>query len=330
MCRKYLVYIFSSFYLFSLSAMEQLSSDCIGLIGQQLVATIGTPNLLNRDDISVITKTIKALSLTNKHLYNTLNTYASTNLLLTTLSARFKITDIEAAAVHLKTPGAKHWLENYVKESGEYDLFKIVQKIFSIAKELNLEDQKQIINSNIDRHQFAFHGQIKRGLLLGIETQSCLLFTPWGELIIYQNGSETPLQFIAFTQKFFKRCRTTLHMIPSDFYNRNECYKLKTNIDQNVLTQKKSYQEYLEFYDRVVETISEDDARALLGTENLLIPIWSNRTIYKIKQIDEIVLPEAETCLPYDQKRSHEVVEALWKITNQLYQEELANNMQAI
>ncbi len=117
--------------------LDELPSECVSNLIRQLIASVQAV-VLNTRDIPVIAYGIKALSLTNKSLYYTVNNAGITYKLVNALAEQCDLTLVNALG-EINTPGAREYLKQYLQETGEYESFKLMQQIFKIADEISEE-----------------------------------------------------------------------------------------------------------------------------------------------------------------------------------------------
>ncbi len=289
--------------------LDTLPSDALGTILCQLTAIIGTPNLKNRKDLNVVVKNIKHLACVNKALNKAINNNAVTNQLLHAVAKRFKMTPLEAA-VTINTQSARYWLEKYVQETGEYALFKQVQKLHALALEAVEEVKEQgLIISITDGRDGSPHPsrniQTKQGLFLVIDSYPTSLYTPWGQIELLRNGFGSDPGFLAISQAFLRKVQAIFDHTESEV---NKIYKIIGPIKNS--TDLEKYR----------QCISSEEAKALNGQEILVV---SDFSLYKLNGFSAEVLPAAEFFISEREYRSDKVIEALWKIMMELYRKEL-------
>ena len=205
--------------------LDKMPREVIGQILGQMAQNVGTPKLINKEDLPVIIKYAKALSMVNKNLYFTANSTIASCMLVKVLAHRFGMDPVDVVG-KLNTPGARQWLTEYLQETGEYELFKVMQRIFEIGNEVREEFEP--LGFRIDNGQknwpgsAPFYSQTKQGLYLSVGMTPDSLKTPWGEVKLFGGGSGMGLTFEAFTQAFLKRFKVSFECVTKSRYERDQ------------------------------------------------------------------------------------------------------------
>jgi len=306
-----------------------LPIDIVGNIIAQLTKSIGTPSLKNKEDIPVIIKKVKALSLANKDLYTKVNSLTASRIFIESLVNRFDMTPVDAAG-EINTQGTRERLKQYVKGTGEYELFKVMQEIFKIAREVREEfkpldfsigdGQKGWPGSN------PFYSQTKQGFFITTDSTPNKLYTPWGYVMLFGGGYGKGWAFDAFSQAFLKRFKTSF------------AYVTKSSLDRDrvkfyALKQQEGSQEVIdlkallvsgnnESYENIYKELSEEEIEAQQGKDVLIHSNYCGcEAIYKLHEVNGHQLPEAEM-LPYKDYRSYKVTKIIWDILQDQYNQE--------
>lgn len=316
------------------SIVQVLLQDTIGHIACQLCTIIGTPNIVNPKDIKVIVKNIKNFSFTSKNAYTAINSKEVTSALIEALAKRFKINTIDAA-LELGTPGSLIWINQYVKQHGNYELFKVVQKIFKIAEEVRKEAKEQNL-AEVGSGQKdwpginPYYNQTKQGLFLSIESYPHSLFTPWGEAMLFGGGSGSYFGFLALSQAFLNRLKTVFETTTEFFSNEDKVkfYEIIAPIKREDIDKDKSMdsnessQYYEQLGNKLLKELSREEVTAKKKQETLIVSDYCGfGSIYKVLAVDQEKLPDPEM-----QERSkylsYESAKKTWEIMTEFYKQE--------
>lgn len=136
-----------------------------------------------------------------------------TALLIKKLGQRFtSIADVDIAVL-LKTPGTEKWLENYVRSTGEYELFERVQEIISRTCAL-IEEGRQLgiklSGGPLWPKPFPADGQ-SDGLMIQVSSIPDKLITPWGTMLLLRDSSSVEeADRNALLKKFLETMETSI------------------------------------------------------------------------------------------------------------------------
>jgi len=167
---------------------DQLPADIVSEVVGQLIKNVGTPALKNKPDIPVIVNYVKALSWVNTNLYQKVNSRAVTHAFINVLAQRFAMIPINIID-KINTPGARGWINEYLQETNEYELFKVLHQIFTIADKIR--EEVKLFGLDVDsgkkrRPEPAhFSGQTKQGFFLKAVQIPYALYTPWGQIELF-------------------------------------------------------------------------------------------------------------------------------------------------
>ncbi|AXK60670.1 hypothetical protein [Candidatus Chromulinivorax destructor] len=188
--------LFTGYLIYPAQLEQKLNLDAmppkiIGLICGHLNHQIGTHGFVNEADFPIVMKNVSRLASVNKKLYETVHSVVATNLLIESLAKRFVMSPLDVAA-KIKTKGGQAWLKKYVHDSGDYELFKVVQEVFVICKEIS-EQVKPYGVSLYDGQEACpgvnpFEDQTQQGLMLVIDIYPDRLCTPWGRVTLFEGG----------------------------------------------------------------------------------------------------------------------------------------------
>jgi len=178
--------------------LHVMPSDIIGAIMVQLAKNIGTPSVCNKADIPVIINYTKALSLTNKDLYTKVNNTIVSRMFIVSLAQRFYL-DPFTIAGEINNPGTREWLTHQLKATGEYELFKQLQRIFEITQEVRQEFKSLHFTINDELYELPklhpCYNQTKQGFFICAEKIPNKLYTPWGHITLFENGYGKEITF---------------------------------------------------------------------------------------------------------------------------------------
>lgn len=306
-------------------SLDALPAEVVANILEEIVDTAGTPAICNDEDIPVIARYIKGLSLVNKNLYKKINDPLVTSTILYRLHKRFGISMLDAAA-YLKNPGAIRWVEQ-VAVPQEYELFKGVQKILGIIDETAAEFREKY-DFGIDNGQKGWPGcnpyynQIKNGLMVAVEMTPNELHTPWGQVRIAGGGSGSGSNFKAFTLAVLKRLRTTVAYVPRVSQSSRDNLQLYEIHQRDIRNQLDANQPI--DWDSMRTPISADNAAKKIGTDTLLESNLSGYPcVYAIHEIDGQPLPTPLFLSDSEQERSYKATKLIWDVLDKKYKEEL-------
>ncbi len=304
---------------------KELISDII----VQLAKSVGTPSLCNKADIPVIINYTKALSLTNKDLYLTVNNELTSSLLIDTLTKRFCLDQLDLAS-KINTPGTREFLKRHLEKNGEYKLFKAMQRIFEIAQEVREEFNVLGIRDRQEESPKPHpnYNQTKHGFFISAESTPDRLYTPWGYVNLFNKGYGTGIAFKAFYQAFLKRFKTSFFQFikPSHVYYPADLYTLAShqhNGAQCIIDLKEFLISGKEISpDTMYKELSEEEVISQQGKEILIFSdIYGCELIYTLDEIDNNQLPKPEM-LPAGNYRSYQSTKVIWHILQGLYDEE--------
>ncbi len=305
----------------SIAAMNlhDMPREIIGQIMATIARDIGTHELINKADIPVIVKYTKALSLTNRALYYKVNDVEATRMLVTAIAHRFAMDECTAVGL-IKTPGAWEWIKKYLEMSGEYEQFKVMQRIFEIAHEVRTEFKGLgfAISDGQESRLCSNSSQTKQGFFLLLESTPARLATPWGDVRLFSGGSGYGYLFKAFTQDFMKRFKVAFVAPPRQRRNAvwQDSYYETTADDLKALIRsgKKIAMS--------ITKLTEDEVQQRDGTEKIIFHgLWGHYTTYKLLEVDGNPLPEPKMRESTDY-RSHETTDMIWKILEDRYHKE--------
>lgn len=289
--------------------LDAMPPEVIGLICGHLNHQIGTHGFVNEADFPIVMKNVSRLASVNKKLYETVHSIVATNLLIESLANRFAMAPLDVAT-KIKTKGGQAWLKKYVHDSGDYELFKVVQQIFAICREIS--EQVTPYGVSIGDGQEACPGvnpyyyQTRQGFMLIIDTYPDRLCTPWGEAQLFGGGScRGGLGFDIISQELLKRITAHFEEILDDMYG-FKYYEQKKEIIPEI-TNQRSFKDCF-------QEISKDAMEEKKGQQILIKSSFCGvKSFYAIKAIGNQQLPEPEL-LDQQEYRSYEAMNAIWKI----------------
>lgn len=289
--------------------LDAMPSEIIGLICGHLNHQIGTQGFVNEADFPIVMKNVSRLASVNKKLHETVHSVVATNLLIESLAKRFVMAPLDVAA-KIKTKGGQAWLKKYVHDSGDYELFKVVQQIFAICREIS--EQVTPYGVSIGDGQEACPGvnpyyyQTRQGFMLIIDTYPDRLCTPWGEAQLFGGGScRGGLGFDIISQELLKRITAHFEEILDDMYG-FKYYEQKKEIIPEI-TNQRSFKDCF-------QEISKDAMEEKKGQQILIKSSFCGvKSFYAIKAIGNQELPEPEL-LDQQEYRSYEAMNAVWEI----------------
>lgn len=292
--------------------LDVMPAEVIGLICSHLNNQIGTQGFVNEADFPVVIKNVHRLASVNKKLQETVNSVVATNILIESLAKRFAMTPLDVA-VQIKTKGAQIWLKKYIHDSGDYELFKSVQQIFSLCREI--AEQVESHGVSLDDGQEVcpgvnpFYDQTKQGLILVIDTYPERLCTPWGGVALFEGGScRGGLGFNIVTQELLKKITAYFQEISDSSSSTHvvRYYEQKKEIIVGCKDQQ--------LFKDCFEEISKDAVEGKKGQQNLIkSSLCGVESFYAIKAIGSQQLPEP-IWLDDQKYRSYEAMHAIWKI----------------
>jgi len=225
---------------------------------------------------------------------------------------------------------ARERLKQYVEETGEYELFKIMQEIFKIAREVREEfepldfsigdGQKLWPGSN------PFYCQTKQGFFISTDMTPDKLYTPWGYVELFGGGCGKGWAFDVFNQAFLKRFKTSFAYVTKSSLDRDRVkfYALKQQegsqevIDLKALLVSGNY----ESYENIYRELSEEEIKAQQGKEIIIRSNYCGcESVYKLHEVNGHQLPEPEM-LPWKKYRSYKVTNMIWDILQDRYNQE--------
>lgn len=115
-----------------LSRIEQLPPKIIGNILKQLNKMTGTEGVVQRQDIPVIMRNIRSLACTSKAMHAKVNDLATTDIVLESLSRKYKQSP-ENLAAELDTVGSHHWIWEYIQRNGDLANYQVVHDIHTLV-----------------------------------------------------------------------------------------------------------------------------------------------------------------------------------------------------
>lgn len=212
-----LLVVSAEFYsiIFSMNpqTLDNLPSEMIGLVAEQLVKIIGTPEIVNQKDLPILLKNLKRLILINKNIYTALNNEHILAALITAIAHRFRISPLEVVE-KIGTPQANAWINKSIYASQDYRQFLVFQKIKHIMHEVWKSAYEQRLarlpNRNTEFNSVERHRQTKKGFFLAFDkSQLSSLYTPWGNINLpYNLKNEWYNSNILIMQLLFKRIET--------------------------------------------------------------------------------------------------------------------------
>ena len=293
------------------SALPDIIKGCIA---SQLVNIIGTKEIINEADFPVIVKNIQRLSMVDKSFYQAINSEIATYLVMQAFVKRFKLNDLDAAAI-LNTRGSREWL----KKHDQYALFKIVQKIINIVREIRKEAKDQNIAYLIDKENYCpapgpYYGQTEKGLFLCVDVDPYSLYTPWGNIELLYGGSGSLLGRILLTQSLLKRLKTSLayscESSAASYYQVIQQIKIE-DVEQDA---NNGFSDSKYF-----KMLSKEEIKRMLNQEDIIVSSKSRcGAIYEILQVDQASLPEPKM-LPWAKHRESKKINTLWKSLFDIY-----------
>jgi hypothetical protein len=307
----------------------EMPDNVVADIITHLASSVGTPQIRNKKDIPVIIKYVKSFSLVNKDIYAKIHTPVMVQIFITSLADRFRITPLDAAG-EINTPGTREWIKQYLKKTEEYELFKVMHRIFDIAHKVRKEfkpldffirdGQKESSRPN------PFYSQTKQGFFISADGTPHELYTPWGKVMLFGGGCGKQLAFPAFCQAFLKRFKISFAQVTTSGLDTDKVKFRKLickensheviNIKEMLLLDKNIS------YRNIYKKISKEKLAALHGQEVLIFSDYCGyESLYKLHSVDDFILPEPEL-LPEKQYRSYKVTNIIWDILQDRYNEE--------
>lgn len=243
-------------------------------------------------------------------------------------------------------------LEEYIEQSGEYQLFVAAQKIKAIfhqtarkAADLNITNKWD--DSPGSAEPFHNYHSTKKGLFLEMGgTLPAALCTPWGSLNMDSIKVQgTGLGQLAVTQEFLKRVKASLsyhYRVTCDL--KDPCYSEVAAIDQAFLIQKHkelndlSKQHLVERYwdkskeiqtygEAIFKKIPSSELAHYIGKEALVVSNNGNYVlVYDVLSVDGQTLAKAElaprSLKSEDFRLNWDIQERSWKAMSERYQKE--------
>lgn len=286
-------------------------------IASQLIKIIGTREIVNKADFPVIAKNIKHLSLVNKSFNEAINSDIGTNLLINSFANRYELSDAQAAAI-LNTNGTREWLKN----DEQYSLFKNVQNIISIVKELKKEAKGYDISyltgtqSNWPMPIY-YYGKTSQGLFLCVDVDVRSLCTPWGSIELLSNGRGSLLARILLTQSVLKCLETRL----ASFCERDTSayYQVVGQINGRDVKEDRN----IEFSDnKYLKKLSEEEIKQMVNEQRTIISAKAHCLLkYEICKVGESIPPNAKSHSTKKLKE-YEIMNILWQSLLKIYHKE--------
>ncbi len=330
--------------------LDRLPRELVGKILCHMAQDVGTPEMVNEADLPVIVHYAKALSLVNKNLYERVNNTITSQMLINALSHRFGMEPVDVVG-KLNTPGAREWLKEYLGQTGEYELFKQMHRVFDIMQEVSEEFKALGVYIEFapeEPESNSHFYQTKQGMFLGIDRTPQFLSTPWGEVELPRIKTRTHLAQAAFTQNFLKRVKVLFYSAPTSTFDQDrveyyefilptrqpESYsalesatkKIKHWMGWQSESPDADLQEALlaglDYEHReLYHPISQEEIATRVGTPTLISNCFGIPANYKILEVDGSALttPEVLNELSY---RSSESSDLIWEILQDQYDQE--------
>lgn len=309
-------FIFLLIHKNAIQAFELLPLYCIGIIATKIID--------GDTYFSPFSKDIQSFSQVNKYVYTSINNVAVAQMLIEYIAKSKKISLLEAAAL-LRTRASLALLEKHIKTDDSYKIFKMIQRIWIIAKEvLNEEILKEtgiVIKKERSSKLYQEASQNNK-LFLKVYCfpySRIILMTPWGTLKLFGEigdieGDALALQ--SLTQVFLKRVKTVLKKIDHSFnFNTHRYYQIE-NINPEVFMKPPSDRD--NFLKSLIHEIASYEK--YLDKEDLIVN-KEGTSYYQIIGIDDQLLPEWNVC-PFNQK-NYLLCQTLWNVMNRVYTEDL-------
>lgn len=295
--------------------LDTMPSAMLGKILGYVCDQVGTQGMINKADLPVIVKNITHVASVNHNLRDHVNSLLVTNMVIESMAQRFKMQPLDVAAV-MKTKGAQAWLHHYVHTSGDYELFKAVQDIFAICRDLCEQvkpygvfiDDGQIDQPGVN----PYHEQMKQGLQIVINSSSPdRLCTPWGQARLldctYSSGS------YIVRQEFLKKITAYFESVGNEFFDSDHPQYYEQR--QEIILGTEEHPLFQDYFDE----ISKDQANAKKGQAVLIISdLCGVGSIYGIRAVNGRQLPEPTT-QSRDAYKSYESCHLLWQIMDNEY-----------
>lgn len=260
---------------------------------------------------------VTQISWVNKQFNIIVHSNACIQELINVSSDHFE-TDLLTLATALPFAGAQKWVENYLIETGEYDLFKVVEKIRLIAQEVadKLIQKGSMFHIDMNKAHSTpdpYHNQTSQGLLLQVDSCPDTLCTPWGEVSLYRSCSGTCDGFLRLGLELFKKISVRLyHIYMSERVSINypdfKMYEITEDFVHDKVCMKEIPRDELETY---------QGSQALIGNNS-----YGYNILYKILAINDKKLPQP-ILQEANKYRKYEVVRRIWHLMNRLYKQEM-------
>lgn len=313
--RYFLILSFVCFSSFSMD-LETTSSDVFGMLLLHTIKSIGTPELVNKKDIPVIVKNLKALSCASKSLNKKVHDPKIVKQIINGISRRFKIDPMETIGF-VTLPIARIWLEKHIQESGEYETFKSLQRLINIKDDVLAEFEPHGLEL-FPCHEYPpldySSKQTEQGLVLTIDSYTDGVVTPWG-IFSFGNGGccqSGDYSFDCFSKAFLKR----LH---ASFAKDSPTHSEKKAENRGYSWGSESKGDY--YLGHWEKKLTKDEALAYIGSEEL---IWhtlcGHKTLYNIRGIkgESNDFPEPKMG-EKSQRRNPNTNRMIWKVLEDRY-----------
>ena len=314
----------------------QLDNLCESLVGNiivQLNNNVGTPSLINQNDIPVIVKYVKSLSFVNKNLYRKVNGLTCSRMFVKALAHRFGMTQLNAIG-EINTPGARLVIDELL-EPGEYEVYKTVRRIIEIA-DAQRKEFKKFKFFYLEKGQSSWPGidtcrlETKQGLVLlhgWFYPRS--LATPWGVVRLSGSSGGTDLIFLAFTQEFFKNFKTTyMYHVGQKLCDGVKYYEYDQLLEnanskpvialKDALISGKEIDAEAAFKKMVRHEFAQNSLKERDGKECYIRCCNYEDTLYRIHEVEGVALPE-----PIMQERElyreYKVSDIIWRMFTKRY-----------
>lgn len=292
--------------------LDKLPADCLTVIASHVPAPNGD---------EAITK-VKALSLVNTRMLTALNSQNATTYITNSFAKRFG-TDPLIIADELKTPGARKWLMDKIRDSEDYKLFKMIQKIKNVADEAQERLDPNATHKLREWPRCDAMGlRTKQGLYACIGAGLNSVMSPWGLVDLTRSGSYWGL--LAQTQHIFKQVKTKF--IRFDESNEDDVvfYEICQPIDLAYLCGELSWDLTKKYQNSIKKEISLASLEGYKGRECLLRSSNGSEGLYEITQVDqEPVIPAMEQGYVSNDERC--ALQRLWRIMEDRYKNEISN-----